>query len=97
MWYNVITQDYTADINIIPRQRLWNPSKLLAILSEEDTRALVEEGERATWPRIEMIRNCTRISRTLDAILDDFELEHTNRFGHVHARGHMTHSDHANA
>lgn len=97
MWYGVVTQDYTADINIIPRQRLWNPGMLLSILSEDQTRQLVEEGERSTWPRIEMIRNCTRISRTLDRVLDDFELEHTNRYGHVHAGTRMTPSGHANA
>jgi NTE family protein len=33
-------------------------------------RFLIAEGEAATWPRIEMIRNCTRVSRTLDRIID---------------------------
>ena len=97
MWYGVVTQDYTADINIIPRQRFWSPGMLLSILTEDQNRNLVKEGERSTWPRIEMIRNCTRISRTLDRILEDFELEHTNRFGHVHAGTHLTPSGHANA
>ncbi|MHA7836968.1 MAG: DUF3336 domain-containing protein [bacterium] len=73
MAYGVATQDYTADINIIPRRRFWNPRKLLSILSEEETRFMISEGEAATWPKIEMIRNCTRISRTLDRILDDLE------------------------
>jgi NTE family protein len=86
MWYSVVTQDYTADINIIPKKRFWNPAKLLHVLSEDDTRALVREGEKATWPRIEMIRNCTRISRTLDRILDGYEHEYANRYTHTHAR-----------
>jgi NTE family protein len=73
MAYSVATQDYTADINIIPRRRFWNPSKLLAILSEEETRMMIGEGEAAAWPKIEMIRNCTRVSRTLDRILDRME------------------------
>jgi NTE family protein len=73
MAYGVATQDYTADINIIPRRRFWRPSKLLSILSEEETRFMIEEGEAATWPKIEMIRNCTRISRTLDRILERME------------------------
>lgn len=84
MFYSVATQDYTADINIIPKQRFWNPNKLLHVLSDEDTQNLIREGERSTWPRIEMIRNCTRISRTLDRILEDVEHEHTNRFAHKH-------------
>lgn len=73
MVYSLATQDYTADINILPRRRIWDPRKLLSILSEDEVRFLISEGEAATWPRIEMIRNCTRISRTLDAILDRIE------------------------
>ena len=73
MAYGVVTQDYTADINIIPRRRFWNPRKLLSILSEEETQFMIAEGEAATWPKIEMIRNCTRISRSLDRILHRME------------------------
>lgn len=39
-------------------------------------KTLIAEGEAATWPRIEMIRNCTAISRTLDAILERLEQQH---------------------
>jgi NTE family protein len=73
MAYSVATQDYTADINILPRRRFWDPRKLLSILSEEEIRYLISEGEAATWPKIEMIRNCTMVSRTLDAILARME------------------------
>jgi hypothetical protein len=41
----------------------------------------MEEGERATWPRIERIRVQTRISRTLDPILHRFEELHIEEFG----------------
>lgn len=71
--YSMATQDYTADVNILLDRWLWDPRKLLAILSENDTRALVAAGERATWPKIEMIRNCTRISRTLDRVVEELE------------------------
>jgi TAG lipase/steryl ester hydrolase/phospholipase A2/LPA acyltransferase len=73
MMYGIATQDYTADINILPRRRLLDPGKLLSILSEDEVRFLIAEGEAATWPRVEMIRNCTQVSRTLDAILDRLE------------------------
>lgn len=69
MAYGVATQDYTADINILPRRRAWNPSKLLSALSAHETEFLIAEGEAAAWPRIERIRNCTRVSRALDAVL----------------------------
>lgn len=81
MFYSIATQDYTADINILPRRRFWDPRKLLSILSEGEVRTLVREGEAATWPRIEMIRNCTRISRTLDGILA--RLEQQNIYAHA--------------
>jgi len=83
MAYSVVMQDYTADINIIPRRRFLDPSKLLAVLTEEETRRLIHEGESATWPKIEMIRNCTLIGRTLDRILNGLEHEANIRSGAV--------------
>ncbi len=73
MAYGVATQDYTADINILPRRRAWNPAKLLSALSAHETEFLIAEGEASTWPRIERIRNCTRVSRALDAVLARLE------------------------
>lgn len=73
MFHTVALQEYTADINIIPRYRFWDPRKLLAPLDKEETLYLINEGEAATWPRIEMIRNCSQISHTLDGILEAME------------------------
>jgi NTE family protein len=79
MAFSVATQDYTADVNILPRQRFWDPRKLLALLGESEIRSLVHAGESATWPKIEMLRNCTRIGSTLDRILNDYEHTHATR------------------
>jgi NTE family protein len=49
------------------------------VLSADETRRLISEGEAATWPKIEMIRNCTLIGRTLDRILDQLEREYAQR------------------
>ncbi|MEM7411372.1 MAG: DUF3336 domain-containing protein [Myxococcota bacterium] len=68
LWFSVATQDYTSDVNIVPRQRLFSPGRFLSPLSREDASALVSEGERATWPKIELVRNCTKVSRCIDAI-----------------------------
>lgn len=67
MWYSVVTQDYTADVNILPKERFWNPTKLLAPISSERTLELMDSGRAATWPHIERIRNCTAITRRVDA------------------------------
>lgn len=85
MTYSVAVQDYTADINILPRRRFWDPRKLLSALDEHDTRYLIREGELATWPRIEMIRNCTEVSRALDAVLDPLETRYANQRAVLHA------------
>ena len=74
---SVVRQEYTADINIIPPKRLFNPFKLLALRSEQDVMEMIRAGEQATWPKVEMIRTSTKISKTLDRILADFEQPNT--------------------
>lgn len=64
----VINQDYMGDINIIPPFRFFNPSRILAHLTEKEIMDLVRVGERSTWPKLEMIRVQTEISRTLDGL-----------------------------
>ena len=73
---SVLNQDYVGDINILPTNRFFNPFKILAYLSVEEIRDLIASGERSTWPRMEMIRIQTRISRTLRRILQDYDEEH---------------------
>ena len=70
----IINQDYFGDINILPKGLMINPMKLLAHRSLEEIIDLIEMGEKATWPKIEMIRVQTKISRKLDQILR--ELDH---------------------
>lgn len=70
---SVINQDYIGDINILPEKRFFNPLKLLAFKSVEEIIELIEMGERAAWPKIEMIRIQSKIGRKLDDILEDFD------------------------
>ena len=72
---SVINQDYMGDINILPPFRIHRPTKLLAHLSETEILSLIEMGERATWPKIEMIRIQTRISHALDRIRNSYEIQ----------------------
>ena len=80
----VISQEYTGDINIIPRYRFFDPRKLLNELTEDQLRFFIKEGERATWPKIEMIRTSTKISRKLADILERYEDEEMVRLGKNH-------------
>lgn len=67
--YSLLAQDHTADLNISPKRRLGNPLKLISAPNPTELAELVREGESCAWERLEMIRNCTSISRTLDNVL----------------------------
>ena len=73
MALGVINQDYIGDINILPDKRFFNPMKLLAFKSIDEIVELIRMGEKATWPKIEMIRIQTKIGRKLDQIMTDFD------------------------
>jgi NTE family protein len=78
---SVINQSYVGDITISPLKKLHNPLRALSWRTQEEIRDLIDEGERATWPRIERIRMQTRISRTLDPILHQYEELHVEEIG----------------
>jgi NTE family protein len=69
----LMDQEYSGDINIIPSFRWYNPAKILSHLSEQDLITLMEGGEASTFPNVEAIRLCTKISRTMEEILLRFE------------------------
>jgi NTE family protein len=70
---SVVNQDYVGDINILPRNRFAHPLKVLHHISVEEATALMEDGERAAWRHMEMIRVQTRISTVLDDIMQGYE------------------------
>jgi NTE family protein len=70
---SVINQDYVGDINILPDYRVINPARLLSFPGEKQVHKLIASGERCTWPKLEMIRQQTRISRSLREIRQNFE------------------------
>lgn len=66
---SVVQQDYTGDINIMADVSSIRPNKLLNSLSEEKLFELIQDGERATWQKLDAIRLTTRIGKVLDGIL----------------------------
>ena len=66
---SVINQDYTGDINIIRPPKFWSPAKILSDLGQEDIDELIDTGLRTAWPKVEMVRTQTAVSRALEAIL----------------------------
>lgn len=83
---SMVNQDYVGDVNILPRNRFYNPFRLLARLTPGEIMKLVSSGERSAWRRIEMIRIQTRISRTLDRIITDYEAEALRRLHKPYGR-----------
>ena len=77
----LVSQDYSADITITPNFNTLNPWKLFNNPEDEDIANLVKAGEQATWPKLEWIRNCTKISRTLDSIIEELEKQEVERLG----------------
>jgi predicted acylesterase/phospholipase RssA len=69
----LLDQEYSGDINIVPKFRFQNPLKLISQPSSDELGLLVREGQRAAFSRLESIRRCTQISRTLEEILHRFE------------------------
>jgi predicted acylesterase/phospholipase RssA len=66
----LVTQNYSGDINIMPDRHDIDVSKIIANHSEKEAKFLIEAGRRATWPKIERIRNTTQISRCFTGCLD---------------------------
>ena len=76
---NITRQRYSGDVNIFPRQ---SPRQLLGMFanpSAADIQQYIRDGERATWPKIDRIRNQTRISRAFDDCLALLKQRHADR------------------
>ena len=63
--HQLVSQAYRGDIDIHPR---FDPSvyaRVFTNATREQLGGFVSEGERATWPKLAMVRDATRISRCL--------------------------------
>ncbi len=66
----LVKQNYSGDITIFPDRNDIEVSKVLSNASEKEAKLLIEAGRRATWPKIERIRNTTQISRCFSGCLE---------------------------
>jgi len=64
--YSMMSQNYYGDATVAPRYKLGHYLKLLSNPEPEFIKELMLEGERATWPKISMIRTHSKISKTLE-------------------------------
>ena len=62
----IVDQQYLGDVTIHPPVRGRDYVRVLGNLSHDEFRQWVLAGERATWPKIAMIRDQTTIGQTLE-------------------------------
>ncbi len=65
----IASQTYSGDITVYPDRNLMNLGKMFTNFGPAEVEKMMLEGRRATWPKVERIRNTTQISRTFDSCL----------------------------
>ena len=68
--YSMADQSYSGDITVVPPSWLSNLLNVFSNPSPERIAEFILTGERATWPKLERVRNATRISRTFESCLE---------------------------
>lgn len=71
--YTILAQKYYGDVTIAPHYSYRHYANMLRNPSPEFVRELTLAGERATWPKIAMIRTHAKISRTLERCIAQLE------------------------
>lgn len=66
---SIFSQHYEADIAVFPDFKNFNLSKITSPLTASELMDLVQQGERATWANMDMIRTSSKISRAIEDIL----------------------------
>lgn len=82
-FYTILAQSYEGDVTIAPKISLSNYSKVMSNPSPEFVKKLIMEGERATWPKIAMIRTHSKISQTMESCIKRLEGNMQSPRGHL--------------
>jgi predicted acylesterase/phospholipase RssA len=77
--HSIVSQRYMGDINIVPPRQPANVLRIMKNATRYEIGRFIQMGERTTWPRIEMIKNTTMISRTFEACLARLEEQEKKR------------------
>ncbi|MFT4705540.1 MAG: TAG lipase/steryl ester hydrolase/phospholipase A2/LPA acyltransferase [Bradymonadia bacterium] len=65
----IAAQQYSGDILIHPQFKPSMYARVLRNVTESQLRDFVRDGERATWPKLAMVRDHTAVTRTLSMLL----------------------------
>jgi NTE family protein len=83
---SILDQDYRGNIMILPKLTVWRYANVTANPKMEAVQRFIKEGERATWKRIEMVRNQFLISQTLERCQQRLEPQRLSRHARAEAR-----------
>jgi NTE family protein len=73
--YTIMAQRYSGDVTIAPTYRFRDYRRMLSNPDPAYVREMILAGERATWPKISMIRSHARISKTLERCVRRLKLQ----------------------
>ena len=76
---SIVSQRYHGDINLVPPRQPTNILKILKNASQHEIGQFIRVGEKTSWPKIEMVKNSTMISRTFEACLNSLEEQEKRR------------------
>jgi predicted acylesterase/phospholipase RssA len=77
--HSIVSQRYVGDINLVPPRMPANVMRIMKNASTKEVAEFIQTGERATWPKIEFIRNTTCISRTFERCCQRLEEQERRR------------------
>lgn len=69
----MLEQDYLGDINILLDKKDFKWRNTVFDFKESEIEDLILAGRRATWPKLAMVRNAAKVSKTLDRILEEMD------------------------
>ncbi|CAO3652240.1 unnamed protein product [Cunninghamella echinulata] len=75
----IMSQKYSGDITIVPDISYAGFLKVLSNPTRDDVAHAIIQGERATWPKMSVIKNHLQIELTVDAILYRLRLRHISQ------------------
>ena len=61
---SIVEQQYVGDINILPKRSVKNINKIFTNPTRGAIQDLIDSGERAAWPQMDIIRRNTQISKS---------------------------------
>lgn len=73
--HTIMGQRYSGDVTVSPSYRLRDYRRMLANPDPAWVKEMILQGERATWPKISMIRSHARISKTLERCIRRLKTE----------------------